>query len=234
MRPFFAYYGAKYQMSARYLPPQSSVVIEPFAGSACFSTRHDVPVAILYDANPDIVTLWKFLIGAKPSDIDSIPTWFEHNEQVEALPDGARHLVWFRACRGRAEMAKNLSPWYFQFRGETNARVWGPMAKKRIIEQLPGIRHWQVRQGDFTQSPVIPGAHWFVDPPYNNAAGRKYKIKFDRYDELAEWCKTRPGVVQVCENVGATWLPFVPVGSTNTSRGKRSGAVSREASWVKT
>jgi site-specific DNA-adenine methylase len=53
-------------------------------------------------------------------------------------------------------------------------------------------------------------ATWFVDPPYNNKAGSHYKCgsKDIDYNNLAEWCRSRRGQVMVCENAGATWLPF--------------------------
>ena len=28
------------------------------------------------------------------------------------------------------------------------------------------------------------------------------------YARLADWCRALPGTVDVCENVGADWLPF--------------------------
>jgi hypothetical protein len=56
-------------------------------------------------------------------------------------------------------------------------------------------------------------ATWFVDPPYNNAAGNGYKFgaKLLDFARLAEWCRALPGQVMVCENAGATWLPFRPL-----------------------
>jgi hypothetical protein len=32
-----------------------------------------------------------------------------------------------------------------------------------------------------------------------------------KYNELAEWCKSRNGQVIVCENTKADWLPFKPM-----------------------
>jgi len=76
---------------------------------------------------------------------------------------------------------------------------------------LTKIRHWQVIEGDYTVAPDWQ-AHWFVDPPYQRA-GHKYKGKTPgpaEYAAIAEWCRNRPGFVQVCENDDATWLPFKP------------------------
>ena len=47
-----------------------------------------------------------------------------------------------------------------------------------------------------------------MDPPYNNAAGKKYATSTVNYTHLAEWCRSRHGQTIVCENAGADWLPF--------------------------
>jgi hypothetical protein len=59
----------------------------------------------------------------------------------------------------------------------------------------------------------LPNAEctWFIDPPYVDA-GKNYPCgsKDINYDHLAAWCRSRKGQVIVCENEGATWLPFEP------------------------
>ena len=71
------------------------------------------------------------------------------------------------------------------------------------------IKNWTIEQLSYEQIPN-QDAHWHIDPPYNNKAGSNYicgSAGID-YDHLAAWCKSREGVVQVCENEGADWLPF--------------------------
>jgi len=82
MKPFFSYYGAKYTASSYLGPPRYPVVVEPFAGSACYSTRWNVHQAKLYDVSFDICDLWDFLIHSSESDIMSIPDKFENMDQV--------------------------------------------------------------------------------------------------------------------------------------------------------
>jgi 16S rRNA G966 N2-methylase RsmD len=74
-------------------------------------------------------------------------------------------------------------------------------------------------------------ATWFIDPPYEGA-GKHYKMgsSLIDYNRLGEWCKTRDGQVIVCENSGASWLPFKEVGNTKTSRKDKT---SSEAVWIK-
>jgi hypothetical protein len=65
----------------------------------------------------------------------------------------------------------------------------------------------------------------------SDAAGRCYE-KFGKhyaynninYAGLAEWCKQRRGYIQVCENVGASWLPLQAFSLVNTTRRRRFSA----------
>jgi len=88
---------------------------------------------------------------------------------------------------------------------------WTTATRERIASQVGAIRHWKIVEGDYTAAPDV-AATWFVDPPYDNAAGRYYVHGSDKLDftALAAWCRSRRGHVMVCENEGATWLPFQP------------------------
>jgi len=94
------------------------------------------------------------------------------------------------------------------------------------LDRLPG----QIEKKPWWQVEVEP-AHWHIDPPYNNNAGSRYPSPPLTYSSLGAWCRGLPGEVDVCENVGADWLPFEPLYEVVTSRGRRSGAVSKEAVW---
>ena len=63
-------------------------------------------------------------------------------------------------------------------------------------------------------------AHWHIDPPYQNPAGRVYQYNGVNRRELAKWCKRRRGFVQVCENDGAKWLRFEPLSIVHTHRAR--------------
>lgn len=230
MRPFFSYYGAKYTASAHLGPPRRDLVIEPFAGSACYSTRWNVRRARLYDVSPDICALWDFLIHASDRDIRSIPDSFDDIDDVMELPLGPQLLVRFWVSKGRAEPTGALSPWYFKWRNSRDCRVWGPSVKARILSQKARISEWTIEQACYRDIP-IESAHWHVDPPYNNFAGSRYPHSDLDFDDLAKWCRSLPGSVDVCENSGARWLPFEDLCKVVTSRGRKSGAISRESVW---
>lgn len=230
MKPFFSYYGAKYIVSGHLGPPRNHTVVEPFAGSACYSTRWNAQKAMLYDISPDVCDLWHFLINCSETDITDIPDSFEHMDEVLALPRGAQLLVRFWVAKGRAEPTNVLSPWYFTWRGSSDCRVWGPAVKARIIAQKPFISKWQIDQCGWDGIPVID-AHWHVDPPYNNSPGSRYPFSEIDFAALSEWCRNLPGEVDVCENLGADWLPFKHLCNVVSSRGRRTGKVSQEALW---
>lgn len=228
MRPFFSYYGAKYTVAKYAGAPRRDLVIEPFAGSAAYSTRYAPRHVALYDISPDVCDLWAWLIGCSEADVRSIPDAFNSFDEIARLPRGAALLVRFWVSKGRAEPSGRLSPWYFQYRNANDCRVWGPAVKARIIMQKPAIANWTIDNIPYHKVP-LQEAHWHVDPPYNNSAGSRYPFSKIDYDHLATWCQQLPGAVDVFENVGATWLPFAPLCEVVTSRGRRSGAVSAEA-----
>jgi hypothetical protein len=107
---------------------------------------------------------------------------------------------------------------------------WGDRVRTLIASQVDYIRHWQVVHCSYTDCPRPRTATWFVDPPYQNA-GRHYRFGSSGvdYTHLARWCRSRPGQVIVCENAGATWLPFREIGETKTTR---AGRRSVEVAWT--
>ncbi|MDX2014161.1 MAG: hypothetical protein SFW67_28440 [Myxococcaceae bacterium] len=230
MRPFFSYYGAKWTVAKWLGPPRRDLVVEPFAGSACYATRWAAKRALLFDLSEDIVALWDWLIRCSTADVLRLPDRVESFDEVAALPLGPRLLLQFWVAKGRAEPSGALSPWYFQHRSSTDCRVWGSAVKARLVAQKPAIAGWEVRCGSYNEAPDLD-AHWHVDPPYAGSPGRRYPKSDIDYAALAAWCMTRRGAVDVCENAGATWLPFRPIGTVVSLRGRRNGSRSEEAVW---
>ena len=230
MRPFFSYYGAKWNGAKHYGPPRHDLVIEPFAGSACYATRWDCPNVKLYDVSPDICDLWSWLIGGSADDVAAIPDKFENMDEVFSLDRGPQLLVRFWVSKGRAEPSSTLSPWYFQHRNDRDCKVWGAAVKSRVIAQKPLIERWTIERKAWWEIDVEE-AHWHVDPPYNNTAGSRYPHSDLSYSSLGAWCRGLPGTVDVCENSGADWLPFRSLYSVVSTRGRREKGISREALW---
>ncbi len=226
--PFFCYYGGKWRAAPWYPKPKYKTIIEPFAGAAGYSTRYANYKVILLDRDPLIVNLWRYLIKVSKEEILGIPSAIPNTIKELAICEEAKWLVGFWCNKGTSRPCKQPSTWM-----KSNTRpnsYWGEAIRGRIASQLEAIRHWQIIEGDYTNI-SNEKATWFIDPPYE-VAGSHYKVKFTDYTNLAEWCKDREGQAIVCEQEGASWLPFEPFRSIQTNPSKRGKALSKEVLWV--
>lgn len=220
MRPFFPYYGSKWNIARHYPRPRLGVVIEPFAGAAGYATFYDAPQAILGDADPIISGLWFYLLRVSPQEILALPEMPEVGDSVDnyALPQEAKWLIGFWLNRGSAQPKKSRTA--YSARTDRAQLNWGAKAKARIATQLPRIAGWRVSPGSYEQSSDLE-ATWFIDPPYGDK-GRHYRVGFEAFDDLGRWSRSRKGQVIVCEGDGAEWLPFRLLGNFKTSLGRAS------------
>lgn len=226
VRPLFSYMGSKWNLAKRYGPPRFKTVIEPFAGSAAYSLYWSAPEVILYDLNPVIVGIWKYLISVSESEILKLPLDFESLDD-EKIPQEARHLIGFWCGKSRTTPAKRRSAWGRQYRNDHRCRVWGEAVRRRVASNLRFIRKWQIHELSFEKIPNQE-AHWFIDPPYEKQ-GKHYPFSKIDYAACAEFCRSRLGFVQVCENDGANWLPFQPFHRARGTYGKHRTGTSLES-----
>ena len=231
--PFWRYYGGKNRSSRKYPPPENGVIVEPFAGAAGYACRHYQYKVVLLDKSPIITGLWRYLIRTSAAEILSLPDVPEGGT-VDDVPvcQEARWLMGFWCNSGNVNPAKRPSA---RARNDgqkaSNWSGWGYKSRDRVARHVDQIRHWEVLEGGYQDSPDIT-ATWFIDPPYNNKAGRLYPYQPDDFEELGRWCQTRRGLTIVCENEGADWLPFSYFGSFKSQEGTRGKGKSREAIWV--
>lgn len=229
MKPFFSYLGSKWQLAKTYGAPRYSTVIEAFAGSAAYSVRWEPEHAILFDVNPRIVGIWKYLIGASEAEIMRLPLEFETVDDLD-ISDGAKWLIGFWINRGNVEPCKTKGAWAKQYFGSGDCKVWGEQARKRIASQVHLIRGWEVVLGSYEIAPNVE-ATWLIDPPYQ-VAGKNYTFSDVDYSLLAQFSMERQGQVFVCENEGANWLPFRHVKDQRGMFGKRRSGLSKEVLWT--
>lgn len=226
MRPFWRYYGGKWRAAARYPEPLPGLpIIEPFAGAAGYATRYGADrEVLLVEKDARIAAIWRWLIRASPDDILGIPDIPDGGtvDDINA-PRPARDLAGFWCNDGVAQPCKTPSVWASR-KGRWFG--WGDKARSRIAAHVPRIRSWVVLHGDYTAAPDCRGT-WFVDPPYSTPAGRHYKHHRVNYGHLGRWCRERKGRVIVCEQEGADWLPFKPLGDIKSTRGS-----SKEVVWL--
>lgn len=214
VRPFFSYYGGKWRAAHRYPPPVGEV-IEPFAGSAGYSVRWRCRRVRLFDVDENVVSVWRYLIGATEREILSLPDIAAGSSIDDyGVPPEARALIGFWLGKGVERPRRTASKW-LTVRPASN---WGPALRRRIADQLDAIRDWSIEHRSYECAPDIEGT-WFVDPPYSGPAGMHYRCNIVDYSELAQWCEARRGRVIVCEQNGADWLSFRRLGRIKATRG---------------
>jgi hypothetical protein len=162
------------------------------------------------------------------AEIMALPTGINHVDDLGCVPEEARWLVGYWMNKGTANPSKSPSAWMRKYGDQQMGVYWSKPVRERIASQLKYIRHWTITQTSYEDIPNMP-ATWFADAPYDNEAGEHYKYgrRGIDYVHLGDWCRSRSGQVIVCENAGATWLDFAPLGSFKGQRRK-----SEEVIWT--
>ena len=202
-----AYYGAKNRIASKYPKPIHETIIEPFAGSAGYSLHHYQKNVILIEKDEKTFGALHYLINAKSCEIMSLPLLSIDDDLRDMnLPNEARWLIGFWLNNGVASPVNRLSKWARE--AGNCSQYWSEKCRARLASFSEMIKHWKIIHGSFDNAPDIQ-ATWFIDPPYQKA-GDRYKCSSKEIDfvRLADWCKSRRGQVMVCENKGASWLPF--------------------------
>ena len=69
--PLFKWFGSKWQSAKHYPKPAHDIIVEPFAGGAGYSLNYTDRQVVLWEDDPNLAKLWKWLINvgaAKPSE----------------------------------------------------------------------------------------------------------------------------------------------------------------------
>lgn len=218
MRPFFPYYGSKWNIARYYPAPEHDLVIEPFAGGAGYATFYGAKQARLYDVDPIIAGVWSYLMKVSAHEVMALPELPEVGDCVDNydLPQEAKWLIGFWLNRGSAQPKKSRTA--YSARTDRAQLNWGSRAKERIAAQLGALAGWSVENTTYADAADEDGT-WFVDPPYGDK-GKFYRVPFSEFDALGQWCLRRRGLLIACEGPGATWLPFTALGSFKSTKGR--------------
>lgn len=214
IRSPFSYYGSKSKIAHLYPPPEHSLIVEPFAGSAAYGWLHrrdslgnklDV---WLNDLDSKTFSIWKFLTSPDACAIveELVPDTVEPGMKVdEFIPAEQPGLI--EICRAEANQGTQGAKGAHNQITSMGARCW--KVKRKLLEVIPEVSEWKITNVDYRQLANVP-ATWFIDPPYSNSAGKRYRVGSDLidYEELGWWCLNRRGLKIVCEGAGAEWLPF--------------------------
>lgn len=228
----FYYYGGKRRLAKRYPAPRYDVIIEPFAGSAAYALRHldpstgarQVERVILVEKDPRVCELWHRLLAMDPAGLANYPI----PKAGERTDD---FLLMTSACSNRIARTESMI---------VTTRM--PIVIERMFRQIASVLphakgRVEVIQGDYTKAPDDE-ATWFIDPPYwvngrgaqvAQSQGKGYAAGCDSssidYEALGTWCRARRGQVIVCEQSGASWLPFEHLRWARDSIGNKAAEV---------
>ena len=223
---FFAYFGGKSSLSRYYPAPEHDTIVEPFAGAAGYETRYPRRKVVLVEKDERVATLWRYLIRVSAREILKLPDLAVGAKvsDLNVTPE-AKLLIGYNVQFSASGGPRNsLTTW-----SAGSDSMWGPVLRARIAGQVEKIRHWRIIEGDYSLAPDVD-ATWYVDPPYEKM-GAYYRCSAKAIDfkKLGAWCRSRRGQVMVCENEGATWLPFRPFVARAPSSNKASSA---EVIWT--
>ncbi len=218
----WTYYGTKKRIAKNYPAPIYDTIIEPFAGAAQYSLYGDnwKKKVILLDKYDVVSRVWDYLINTATKErILALPNMNigDKVDDLEGLCQEEKWLIGF--CINSASAMPKKTAAKFNH--------WDRY-KNFIAENLYKVKHWEIRNGDYTDLDNIE-ATWFIDPPYQYGGKYyRYNNKGIDYVKLADWCKNRNGQVIVCENTKADWLDFKPLVEMNGQLHK-----TMEAIWYK-
>jgi len=224
---FFTYFGGKWRIAKHYPQPQHKTLIEPFAGSAGYSLHYPQKNVLLFDRDPIICSVWDYLIHVKESEILALPLEITDVREMPLCQE-AKWLIGFWLNKGNVSPCNIPGKWMRD--GWRPNSFWGEVIRGRIASQLGQIRHWKIENKSYEQI-ENQDASWFVDPPYQ-VSGVRYRFNKIDFDNLAKWCRARQGQVMVCEQDGASWLPFSPFRTVKALEGKKGAKQSKEVIWL--
>lgn len=214
LKPFFSYFGSKWSSIPKYPTPRHTHIIEPFAGSATYSLHYPQKQILLVDKDEIICGVWDYLIHVSPDEILRLPDVVGSVDDLNITQE-AKWLIGFCLNKASTGPRKTPSKW-MRSKAKPDASFWGDLKRQRIAQQLEHIKHWQIKQADYTDI-ENQEATWFIDPPYEKR-GVLYRVNDVNYTDLANWTHLCKGQVIVCEQNGAAWLPFTPLGDFRSSR----------------
>lgn len=222
--PLFKWFGSKWQSAKRYPPPKHQTIVEPFAGGAGYSLNHCDKSVVIWEDDPNISRLWKWLISdaATEQAIRAIPVGLPVGKDIRYVPDlsnGQALLLKHWQRTNNVGDCWTISPW-----GHLPGQ-WTANTRARVAEQVSAVKHWVFDEPiGYVDDPVT----WFIDPPY--FFNYRYRADLPKFDHQLlnslEQTITRESQVIVCEakckKTGAIpdYLPFVESHSSVTSRRK--------------
>lgn len=213
-----SYYGGKSKIAHLYPAPEHDLIVEPFAGSAAYAWLHRRRLdngqrrdVWLNDLDPKTYSIWNFLTSADAYDIvrELVPDKVEPGMKVDDFIP-AEHPGLTEICRAEANQGTQGAKGVHNQITSMGAKCW--KVRRKLLEVIPEVSNWRITNVNYLDLANV-NATWFIDPPYSNSAGSRYRLGSNLidYEQLGWWCLGRKGQIIVCENAGATWMDFTPI-----------------------
>jgi hypothetical protein len=237
--PLFKWFGSKWMASKHYPKPQCDLIVEPFAGSAGYASRHANRPVIICENNPLLIELWEWIIGAATTDnVLDIPLDLPEGTDIQSigLTRGQQLLLKHWQRTNNYGNCWTTSPW------GSKPGQWTRSTRERVSREIHEVKHWKfIRSSEFDPM-AVPVGTWLIDPPYEY----NYKYGQPNFDsqsvvKMIEHIHPNSQIIACearCPKTGSapSYLPFVDFKDCVTSR--RSAAAgnhthSREMLWTR-
>ena len=180
------------------VPRKITHIIEPFAGSACFTLKVDFKTAVISDLNDRLIEFYTFLKSDPNRLYDEFSSievtrkkYFdvrkEFNESGPSVERAAKFLYLNRYCFNgifRVNLSGQFNvPW-------GGARVGKPPSREEIVAASKRLEHVKVKVGDFQT--VVSEEHKkgclvYLDPPYARNEERVFREYHKDSFSTSDW-----------------------------------------------
>lgn len=189
IRPPLRWAGSKRKnidVLTKLVPKGTSHIIEPFAGSACFTLKSNFKTAVISDLNDRLIEFYEFLKSDPGQLFDvfssievSRSNYFEvrgkFNTSKPSLERAAQFLFLNRYCFNGIFRVNLSGEFNVPWGGE---KVGRPPSRKEIVAASKRLERVKVRVGDF-QTIVDEELHdnclVYLDPPYARNEERVFR-----------------------------------------------------------
>lgn len=233
IRPLFKHFGSKWMGAKHYPPPiDGCPVIEPYAGSAGYSLNHCDRAVTIWEDDPLLAELWRWILGeATPDRVRAIPLHVPEGTDIRSLelPRGESLLLKHWQRTNNVGDCWTISPW------GNKPGQWTANTRARVADEIEAVRHWRFARPSFTEV-----ATYFLDPPYEFNYRYRFRTPFD-HAAMATQIRGLPAgcLVIACEarcpktHRSPTYLPFRESHVQITSRRQaHEHTHSRELVWI--
>jgi site-specific DNA-adenine methylase len=205
MRTAFSYYGGKGILAKKYPVPIHKRIVEPFAGGAAYSLRYYRHDVVLIELNKKVVDAWNFIKNPDFDQLAKIPVHIDPGTKIsDFLPVDPGFEFILRAAANVGTGGQNKK---METVTSIGARHFFNNTVKKIKFWTGRIQHWKIIHGNFDEFRYKESTY-FIDPPYQNKAGRMYKFSSDLIDfeRLKKYVASLSGQIIIAENSESKWI----------------------------